>query len=228
MSLVDYAKIRDALNATGRPIFFSTCGHSPGGGGIGNRMAWVGPACAGLANACRIASDVRQWGNGTFGTAKAVNLMAEYGGKYSVAGAWPDPDLLFSYPAVGGDNELTCKGAGVLAYCTGSFCDPAPENSRAQYALWSILGAPLLLSFDVRLLHTDPRMKATYTNPEIIAINQDSGTDGALPSLTNTDSDTATQRHSDVLRGAVTVPEPHLSSHTRDDWLAGCCPELLS
>ena len=37
--------------------------------------------------------------------------------------------------AVGGDNELTCKGAGVLAYCTGSFCDPEPENSRAQYLL---------------------------------------------------------------------------------------------
>jgi alpha-galactosidase len=176
----DYAKIRDALNATGRPIFFSTCGHSPPGGGIGNKMPWVGPACADLANACRIASDVRQWGNGTFGTAKAINLMAAYGGNYSVAGAWPDPDLLFSYPAVGGDNELKCKGAGVLAYCTGSFCDPEPENSRAQYALWSILGAPLLLSFDVRLLHTDSQMKATYANPEIIAINQDSTTDGAV------------------------------------------------
>lgn len=195
----DYSKIRDALNATGRAIFFSTCGHSPGGGGIGNKMPWVGPACAELANACRIASDVRQWGNGTFGTAKAINLMAEYGGNYSFAGAWPDPDLLFSYPAVGGDGELTCKGAGVLAYCTGSFCeyvlgsfaycqhektlgcsgDPEPENSRAQYALWSILGAPLLLSFDVRLLQTDAHMKATYTNPEIIAINQDSLPDGA-------------------------------------------------
>ena len=107
--------------------------------------------------------------------------MAEYGGNYSVAGAWPDPDLLFSYAAVGGDNEPKCKGAGVLAYCTGSFCDPEPENSRAQYALWSILGAPLLLSFDVRLLHTDSRLKATYANPEIIAINQDSTIDGVLP-----------------------------------------------
>ena len=58
------------------------------------RYPWVGPACADLANACRIASDVRAWGNGTFGTAKAVNLMAKYGGNYSVAGTWCGTHLL--------------------------------------------------------------------------------------------------------------------------------------
>jgi hypothetical protein len=27
-AFADYGRIRDALNATGRPIFYSTCGHS--------------------------------------------------------------------------------------------------------------------------------------------------------------------------------------------------------
>lgn len=170
----DYGKIRDALNATGRPIFFSTCGHSP----AGDKHEWAGPACGDLANACRISADIRYWGNGTFGTAKAVNVMASYNGSYSHAGSWPDPDLVFSAKPVGGDNEPTCKGAGKLAYCTGSFCDPGPNNAEAQLALWSILGAPLLYSFDMQNLMTDPAMKKIYTNPEVIAVNQDADASG--------------------------------------------------
>lgn len=177
----DYARIRDALNATGRPIFFSTCGHSGGAGagtpGTGN-PAWMGGKCAELANACRIAADVRFWGPGTFGTNKAVNNMASYGGAFGAAGAWPDPDLLYSYGPVGpkGGRPATCGGAGKLEYCTGSFCDPVPGHAKTQYGLWAVMGAPLLISFDLTSLDKD--QLALYTNPEIVAINQDADDQG--------------------------------------------------
>ena len=70
---------------------------------------------------------------GTFGTNKAVNIMASCNGPASSAGAWPDPDLLFSYGPVGGNNQQRCLGAGKLAYCTGSFCDPVVNHSVTQF-----------------------------------------------------------------------------------------------
>jgi hypothetical protein len=171
----DYERIRDALNATGRPIFFSTCGHS-GDAKAPDNVAWMGPACAEIGNACRIAADVREWGGGTFGTNKAVNIIASYNGTAGAAGAWPDPDLLFSYAAVGGDGAKTCQGAGKLEYCTGSFCDPVVSHSRAQFGLWAVMGAPLLLSFS--LTNLDQHQIALYANPEIVAVNQDADAQG--------------------------------------------------
>ena len=62
----DYAAIRDALNATGRPIFFSTCGHSGPNPKPGHAPDWMGAKCGELANACRISADIRFWGPGTY------------------------------------------------------------------------------------------------------------------------------------------------------------------
>ena len=65
-AFADYARIRDALNATGRAIFYSTCGHSgPDSGHWGEKsVVWMGPKCSELANACRVTQDVRFWGDG--------------------------------------------------------------------------------------------------------------------------------------------------------------------
>jgi hypothetical protein len=166
----DYEKIRDALNATGRPIFFSTCGHS---GDVEGPTApsWMGPACAEIGNACRIAADVRFWGTGSMGTNKAINVMASFNGTASGPGAWPDPDLLFSYGPVGDGGHTKCAGAGKLTYCTGSFCDPVVSHATAQFGLWAVMAAPLLLSFD--LTNLDAHQRFLYGNPEIIAVNQD-------------------------------------------------------
>ena len=71
-----------------------------------------------------------------------------------------------------GDEPSTCKGAGKLLYCTGSFCDPVPSHATAQFTLWAVMGAPLLLSFDIRQL-TKTEIHHLYGNPEIIAVNQD-------------------------------------------------------
>ena len=70
--------------------------------------------------------------------------MASFNGTASGPGAWPDPDLLYSYTPVGGSPPPKCGGPGVLEYCTGSFCDPVPRHSRTQAALWC--GQSLLAS----------------------------------------------------------------------------------
>ena len=81
----DYARIRDALNKTGRPIFFSTCGHSGAEDpSHPNSFFWAGEKCGELANACRIAADVRQWGAGQFGTNKVSGIVCLPPGMCSV------------------------------------------------------------------------------------------------------------------------------------------------
>lgn len=99
--------------------------------------------------------------------------MASYNGTASRPGAWPDPDLVTSWSAVGADGATACPvdGAGKLEYCTGSFCDPVQNHAVAQFGLWAVMGAPLLLSFDLDNL--DAKQKALYGNPEIVAVNQD-------------------------------------------------------
>ena len=145
--------------------------------GHAGAFPWVGGKCAELANACRIASDVRFWGAGTFGTNKAVNTMAMYNGSHSRAGGWPDPDLLFSHGAVGPTGMFpTCKGAGTLEYCVGSFCDPVVSHATAQFGLWAVMGAPMMLSFDVATL--SEAQLALYGNPEIVAVSQDADEHG--------------------------------------------------
>jgi hypothetical protein len=106
----------------------------------------MGESCAELANACRIASDVRYWGTGVFGTAKAVNIMS-FAARFNGPGHWADPDLLFSFQAVGdptktpAEGACPANGAGHLAWCTGSFCDPVVEHSRAQFTIWAVRNA---------------------------------------------------------------------------------------
>ena len=97
--------------------------------------------------------------------------MASFNGTASGPGAWPDPDLVTSYGAVGADGAAKCEGAGKLEYCTGSFCDPVQSHAVAQFGLWAVMGAPLLLSFD--LTNLDAKQKALYGNPEIVRVNQD-------------------------------------------------------
>jgi alpha-galactosidase len=75
----EYAKMRDALNATGRPILFSLCGWRD----------WYPPYAAKLGNMWRINTDGRNWSNIVLN----INTMASFsycGGP----GGWNDPDML--------------------------------------------------------------------------------------------------------------------------------------
>jgi alpha-galactosidase len=78
-AFLEYGKMRDALNATGRPMVFSLCGWHD----------WYAPEGASLGNSWRVFSDGANWPN----VVGNINTMAHvymYGGP----GAWNDPDFL--------------------------------------------------------------------------------------------------------------------------------------
>lgn len=79
-AFAEYARMRDALNATGRRMYFDLCGWSP----------WYAPEGAALGNAWRVGYDVNTW-EGVYHNALMVdqNLAA-----YAGPGGWNDIDAL--------------------------------------------------------------------------------------------------------------------------------------
>jgi len=137
-AFLQYGKMRDALNATGRPIFFSLCGWND----------WYAPVGQSLGNAWRTGPDDTNWD----GVLQNINILADLG-KYAAPGGWNDPCLLLSKTA-GGQDRVT------------------DLQSRAQFSMWAILSAPLLISGS--LFQMSDYTLATYTNKAVIAVNQDS------------------------------------------------------
>jgi len=74
-----YGLMRDALNATGRKIYFSLCGWND----------WYAPEGASLGNSWRIAGDCNTWPN----VLNAIDVNYPLA-KYAGPGAWNDPDML--------------------------------------------------------------------------------------------------------------------------------------
>jgi hypothetical protein len=82
----EYGAMRDALNATGHPIFFSLCGWEP----------WYAPEGASLGNSWRIGPDDSNWP----GILKNIDINADLAA-YCAPGGWNDPCLLLSYDWTG-------------------------------------------------------------------------------------------------------------------------------
>eukprot|EP01121_Diplochlamys_sp_Union-15-3_P001049 TRINITY_DN1090_c0_g1_i1.p1 TRINITY_DN1090_c0_g1~~TRINITY_DN1090_c0_g1_i1.p1 ORF type:complete len:520 (+),score=61.44 TRINITY_DN1090_c0_g1_i1:109-1668(+) len=133
----EYGRMRDALNATGRPIYFSLCGWS----------SWYAPKGWDLGNSWRIGPDDTNWA----GILQNIDIDASLA-EYASPGGWNDPCLLL-----------------------GKTYDNTPRvtelQSRFQFNMWSILSAPLLISANIRNL--SPYDLETYSNSEVIAVNQD-------------------------------------------------------
>jgi len=137
VAFAEYAVMRDALNATGRPIFFDICGWAD----------WYAPVGATLGNEWRIGPDDTNWP----GILTNINIDANLA-KYAGPGGWNNPCLL-----LGGTYN------GVLRV--------TELQSRAQFSMWAVLAAPLVLSLNVRQLSS--YALETYSNEEVIAVNQD-------------------------------------------------------
>jgi alpha-galactosidase len=90
-----YAKMRDALNATGRPIFFSLCGWSD----------WYAPVCHTLGNSCRIAQDDTNWA----GVLVNIDVMASVH-SYAGPGGFNDPCLLLGRDVSGNEDVTDLQG----------------------------------------------------------------------------------------------------------------------
>lgn len=137
VAFMEYGAMRDALNATGRPIYFSLCGWNP----------WYAPVGATLGNSWRIAGDVNSYPD-------AIRAMEinEPLAKYAGPGAWNDPDMLVGSSA-------------------GTAARMSPAQSRTQFSVWAVMAAPLLIG--TTLTQMSAWDLETYTNAEVLAIDQD-------------------------------------------------------
>jgi len=141
----EYGLMRDALNKTGRHIYFSLCGWN----------AWYAPDGWSLGNSWRIAGDCNEWPS-------IYNAIRTNEGltQYARVGGWNDPDML-----VGSSPQAAVHNT--------------PDQARTQFSLWAVMAAPLLIGSNVLNMSTYDLQ--TYTNAEVIAIDQDSlGQQGAV------------------------------------------------
>jgi alpha-galactosidase len=140
----DYAKFRDAMNASGTHVWFSLCGWEEWYAPPDPSLNYTGGAS--LGNSWRIAGDGSGWG-------PLTNCMNTIAAVYNASGpgGWSDPDLLIGPEVyVGGQSD---------------------EQARAQFTMWSLFPANLIISQNV--LTWSPYALETYSNAEAIAINQD-------------------------------------------------------
>lgn len=140
-----YARMRDALVATGRPIYFSvSAGLRP------DVMEWA-PS---VGHSWRIFKDIRPcWDCSGDRAANGIMSILDQASSRNVAlkarpGAWNDADML----------EVGNHGLSL------------PEQT-AHFALWSLLASPLMIGTDLTQL--DNEALKLLTNPHLIAANQD-------------------------------------------------------
>jgi alpha-galactosidase len=147
-----YTRMRDALFAAGRPVVFSICEW-----GQNQPWEWAGS----VGNLWRTTGDIYASYDGVKGWAMGWKriLDLQYSlvpssvgsdgiARYAGPGHWNDPDML----------EVGNPG---LTFA----------ESRAHFALWCILAAPLIAGNDVR--HMTPEVRALLTDRAVIAIDQD-------------------------------------------------------
>lgn len=185
----EYAAMRDALNRTGRPIYYSICEinavtvstavkDSPSA--CGHRSAYTSiPWHAqpdkydvpGLANSVLI-----EWVNNN-------NNFCVKHGDHCCASGWvsqidSQQDLTLdslSGPGFWNDNDMLSVGCNNATHngTAGTPCAGYQTllEQRSQFALWCMLASPLILGHDVRYMGADVR--AIITNPDMIRLNQD-------------------------------------------------------
>jgi alpha-galactosidase len=188
-----YSVMRDALNATGRPILFSMCNW-----GVGQPHLW-GESQGGrwvntVGNSWRTGRDVfAAWDEHAAraelhlpGFLQSIETAVEQQAAYGVnagPGSFNDPDMLVvgldSMTPYGIVEECpthlpagSCKkGDYVSRELWGKVGGLTITEQRAQFSFWSMLAAPLMLGNDPRTMTSVT--KRILTSPELIAINQD-------------------------------------------------------
>src|SRR5437868_384596 len=144
-----YANIRQALDATGRPIVLSICEW-------GKAQPWLWGEEVG-GNLWRTTGDIQdrwggkeKWKDGSCCSNGVMAILDEQVGLQSYAGPghWNDPDML----------EVGNGGMTTTEY-------------RSHFSLWAILAAPLIAGNDLR--NMTPEIHDILTNKEVIAVDQD-------------------------------------------------------
>src|SRR5947208_2441557 len=144
-----YANIRQALDASGRPIVLSICEW-------GKAQPWLWGKEVG-GNLWRTTDDIqdrwagkKEWSPGNCCNNGMLDIVDANAELYSHAGPghWNDPDML----------EVGNGGMTTTEY-------------RSHFSLWCILAAPLMAGNDLK--NMSPEIKEILTNKEVIAIDQD-------------------------------------------------------
>ena len=177
-AMADYKKFATALAAAAGEhkrgeIYFLICGCKLGVGSPDPRAGWE--QCPRdsreFASSWRIASDDYTWGN-VLVNANIFAGLTQFGGP----GRFNDPDMLINQPMVPGGwpSPSVCPNLQQWKGVRGRGFPPyqiEPKQARLQMALWCVMGAPLILSMNVRNLSAYDL--ETYSNAEAIAIDQD-------------------------------------------------------
>ncbi|MGA5302053.1 glycoside hydrolase family 27 protein [Nucisporomicrobium flavum] len=143
-----FAKMRDALAATGRPIVYSINPNSIHAK-TGPQRNW-----GDVANMWRTTEDITNaWDTGQtngypMGIQNIVNVTVPLAG-YARPGGFNDPDMM----------EV---GRGGMS----------DTEQRSHFALWAVMASPLIAGNDIRSMSTATR--TILENENLIAINQDS------------------------------------------------------
>ncbi|MFC4535414.1 glycoside hydrolase family 27 protein [Sphaerisporangium dianthi] len=142
-----FAKMRDALAATGRPILYSINSNSVHDK-TGPRRNW-----GDIANIWRTTEDItNKWDTGQtngypMGIQNIVNVTVPLA-SYAKPGQFNDPDMM----------EI---GRGGMT----------DTEMRSHFALWAVMASPLIMGNDVRSM--DTATQTILKNQNLIAINQD-------------------------------------------------------
>ncbi|WP_319429202.1 glycoside hydrolase family 27 protein [Mycobacterium sp. RTGN5] len=165
-----FTAMRDALRATGRPIFYSINANVSGGPDARSDYDW-----SGIADMARTTIDLVPLWRSTFGNAGPV-----FGIKEQVDAATPlaprerpgyfnDPDMLvagISWP------DFVTSHPGMSETLAGQVGPSMTvDEQRTHVSLWAMMAAPLLAGNDIRSMSQETR--DILTNRDIIAVDQD-------------------------------------------------------
>jgi alpha-galactosidase len=147
--IAGFAKMRDALRATGRPIVYSINSNSVHSN-TGPTYDW-----SQVADMWRTTEDITdKWTSGCtadcfMGVTEILDVQAPL---HPWAGPqhWNDPDML----------EVGVRGTFT------------PTENRAHMSMWAIMAAPLIAGNDITTMSADVR--TVLTDPDVLAVNQDS------------------------------------------------------
>lgn len=139
-----------ALQATGRPIVFQTTSYY----GAPAQYSWVVKD----SNMWRSTGDIPESWQGV------ISVLDQQAGlsKYPQPGSWNELSNLFAAPP------------SLTPHCTSPSSSPVTASEwKAMYSLWALMMTPLQISDHPACIASSPFLKTTYTNRDILAVDQD-------------------------------------------------------
>jgi alpha-galactosidase len=166
-----FSAMRDALRATGRPIFYSINPNISGDPGARPDYDW-----SGIADMARNSIDLvplwrSQFGNDgpVFGIKEQVDAATPLAA-HSRPGYFNDPDMLvagISWP------DFVTSHPGMSETLAGQVGPSmTADEQRTHVSLWAMMAAPLVAGNDIRSMSAQTR--DILTDRDIIAVDQDS------------------------------------------------------